>query len=116
MNTLESLGLKLESLEAKRNSLSQELKIVEVEIEAFIGDPINNVFESLEKAKRALYNRLSDYAENACEGRYNYGCDEYIQEFSVDGKKYLATATVEYNRHDKTYYYVDGFQFNIKEL
>ena len=116
MNTLESLGLKLESLEAKRNSLSQELKIVEADIAEFIGDPINNVFESLEWAESVLYNRMEQDASNACEGSYNWGCDEYIQEFSVDGKKYLATATVEYNRHDKTYYYVDGFEFNIKEL
>ena len=106
----------LESLEAKRNSLSQELKIVDTDIEAFICDPINNVFSSLEEAETILYNRLGCSASNDCEGRYNISCDEYTQEFSVDDKKYMVTANLEYNRHYKTYYYVDGFEFNIKEL
>ena len=39
-----------------------------------------------------------------------------INEFIVDEKRYVAILEVEYNRHDKTYYFVDGSDFRVEEL
>lgn len=76
----------------------------------------NNVFESVEKARSVLEDRLYQEASDDCEGSYNFGSNEYRQEFLVDGKGYVAILEVEYNRHDKTYYYVDGTEFRVEEL
>lgn len=72
----------------------------------------NNVFESLEKALGKVEAMLEHRAHEDCEGSHNCGQDEYTQAFMVDGVKYIGTLKVEYNRHDKTYYYVDGTDFS----
>jgi hypothetical protein len=56
------------------------------------------------------------WARDACEGSYCFGDDEYTQDFYVGDDLYRATLTVEYNRHDKTYYYVDGDEFKTEKL
>ncbi len=33
----------------------------------------------------------------------------------VDGREYMATLDVEYNRHDKTYYYIESVRLSIQE-
>ena len=48
-----------------------------------------------------------------CEGAGNCGMDKYTQEFIVGDMHYIATLTVEYNRHDKTYYYIDETDFTV---
>jgi len=78
--------------------------------------PENNIFESIEEAEGKLYNKLRDKAHNDCEGAHNCGAREYIQLFYVNKTLYKAVATVEYNRHDKTYYYVENFDFKIEEV
>lgn len=78
--------------------------------------PEQNVFESVEKAEAALDDRFRDVAHEDCEGAGNCGADEYTQVFMVDGQKYLFTAEVEYNRHDKTYYYVEDFRTKVEKL
>lgn len=83
-------------------------------IDAFDEAPENNVFESVEKASEVLEETLLDKARNACEGSYHYGLESYFREFIVDGVHYIATLTPEYNRHDKTYYYVDDSKFEVK--
>ncbi len=75
----------------------------------------NNIFLTLEDAA-GLEDILLERASEDCEGSHNCGLDEYRQEFMCDGKKYVAILDVEYNRHDKRYYYVDGHGFKIKEL
>jgi len=59
-------------------------------------------------------------AREDCEGAYNWayncGLDEYTQEFIVGSTKYLGTAKFEYNRHDKTYYYIERCTFSHKEI
>lgn len=42
--------------------------------------------------------------------------ETYEQEFIVSGVRYLGTLECEYNRHDKTYYYVEDAKFSYKEL
>jgi hypothetical protein len=85
-------------------------------LELFERDPKNNVFESLAKAEYELEDVLRDRASADCEGSYNCGADEYRQGFFVDGVEYVAIASVEYNRHDKTYYYVEEFDFSIEAV
>lgn len=109
IQTRENILLNLES--AKR-----ELARREAELAAWDQDPKNNVFESLEDAERELYEILSDRASLDCVGSYNCGADEYRQGFFVGDKEYVAIADVEYNRHDKQYYFIDGYTFNIEEV
>lgn len=73
----------------------------------------NNVFATMEEAERKIEMELFDQARNDCEGSHNCGADHYDQEFIVDGVVYVGTLTVEYNRHDKKYYYVDESEFSV---
>lgn len=82
----------------------------------FENDPTQHVYASLDEAEGYLEETLRDRAHADCEGSYNCGDDEYRQGFYVDGVEYVAIASVEYNRHDKTYYYVDGFDLKIEKV
>lgn len=88
---------------------ASRLKTAELEAAIFAIDalPENNVFASLDEAEDALSERLRDEAFSDCEGAGNVGADAYQQEFIVDGVHYIGTLSVEYNRHDKTYYYIE---------
>ena len=78
--------------------------------------PENNVFMTLSDAERTVCGWLEDRASEDCEGSYRCGKPQYTQLFYVDTVLYKAIANVEYNRHDKTYYYVDGFDFKIEKV
>jgi len=73
----------------------------------------NNVFDDLENANYKIEGILEDKASNACEGSHCRGLSKYTQEFIVDGITYIGTLYVEYNRHDKTYYYVDSSEYSF---
>lgn len=75
----------------------------------------NNVYNSVEAAG-ILEDVLLDRAMADCEGSYNCGEEFYTQDFLVDGVAYRAVLECEYNRHDKTYYYVDGHKFKIVKM
>lgn len=76
----------------------------------------HNVFDDLDKAVYKIEARLYALANDDCEGSYNCGQEKYEQEFIVNGVRYLGTLECEYNRHDKTYYYVEHAEFYYKEL
>lgn len=76
----------------------------------------NNVYATLDEAESAAEDILRDMAFADCEGAGNCGLDTYTMHVMVDGKKYLATLTVEYNRHDKTYYYIDESEITLTEV
>jgi len=100
-------------------AVQQSKKVFEaatLALELFDRDPKNNVFESLAKAEYELGDALRDRASADCEGSYNCGAEEYRQGFFVDGVEHVAIASVEYNRHDKTYYYVEEFDFRIEKV
>jgi hypothetical protein len=82
-------------------------------LDQFNAAPENNVFESVEIASDIIEERLRDMAHSDCEGSYNCGLDTYTQEFTVAGVGYVGTLKVEYNRHDKTYYYVEYANFAV---
>ena len=76
----------------------------------------NNVFESKERAEFATEDMCDKRAHEDCEGAGNRGLGTYTQDYMVDGVKYRCTATYEYNRHDKTYYYIDGRDYKHEAL
>lgn len=78
--------------------------------------PENNVFATTKEADGEIEERLTRYANAACKGSYRYGETIYRQDFVVDGVKYLARLEVEYDRHDKTYYYIYGTDFSYAEV
>lgn len=82
----------------------------------FIALPENNIFETIERACDCLEDRLRDEAHEDCEGAGNCGATEYEQEFIVDGTNYLGKLSVSYNRHDKTYYYIDSCNFTFEPV
>jgi hypothetical protein len=102
------------ALEVELNAAKQRVSEIEQAIEAINTAPENNVFESMDKAQSELEQRLRDQAFEDCEGAGNRGQDEYSQEFIVDGVHYIGTLAVEYNRHDKTYYFIDSSEWSVK--
>lgn len=102
------LKLEVEDRQAALDNAVFDLSVAERSIE-------NHVYESLERAESRLCAIFEGKAHEDCEGAGNCGEDEYTQDFIVDGKEYVATMTFDYNRHDKTYYYIDGREFSYKE-
>lgn len=78
------------------------------------GDPVKIVcgevfpeFKTLEEAKDRALDILEERASEDCEGSYNVGNAEYSLNVKIQDKYFKITCKFEYNRHDKTYYYVD---------
>lgn len=77
----------------------------------------NNIYNGdKSKALNMIENYLEAMAESDCEGSYNCGDSEYEQEVIINDTKYLCTLSVEYNRHDKTYYYIEETDFQVVEI
>lgn len=102
----------------KQSVAELRLKITELEkeIEILESDVCNFQFESHDDAEDAISSLLYTKAEDACEGSHNCGADEYAQAYQLigDSKVYSGKITVDYNRHDKTYYYVDGCKYSYE--
>jgi len=96
------------------NKREQDLKILIEELEQA---SCNWVFETHEDAEDCIQNYYEDLASNACEGSYSYGNDEYNQCYTLvtSDVVYIGTLSVEYNRHDKQYYYIDGTDYSYKQ-
>ena len=109
------MNTKRQSLEAAVKQAKEQLSAAEQALEAFDQSPENNRFDTLDAAY-ALEEVLRDRAYEDCQGAYNCGNDYYEQEFYVGDKLYVASANVEYNRHDKTYYFIETFDFQIEEV
>lgn len=103
-----------EELQAKVLLAQGELGLAEKALSEFDSAIEQNVFDTLEDAIEVLTERLLEQACADCEGSYNCGVEEYTQEFVVDGIHYMGTLTCEYNRHDRTYYYVEEHKFTYK--
>lgn len=106
----------LEQLKQQVALLKSAIAFAEGQLSLWLEDPENNQYASLEDATE-LEDILHMKAHQDCEGSYNCGHSEYSQEFMVHDKRYVAKLeNIQYNRHDKTYYFVDGFDFNIYPL
>lgn len=101
-------------LEAAVSTAQTALNLAQQALEAFNDAPENNQFDDIEKAHSAIEDKLYGKAHKACEGSHCCGLPKYTQEFIVNGTRYVGTLTVEYNRHDKTYYYVEESEFTYK--
>lgn len=95
---------------------SKELTQREFELKQAQALPENNVYPSLEDAEYKIEDILLDMAFEDCEGAGECGLEQYRQLFMVGDKTYVGILNVEYNRHDKTYYYIDGSEFRIEEV
>ena len=106
----------LEQLTRHLELLKECVHMKQDQLNLWLADPKNNVYASIEDATE-LEDTLSDEAHQDCEGSYNCGNSEYSREFIVGGKLYIAKLeNIQYNRHDKTYYYIEGYDFNIYPL
>lgn len=83
------------------------------------GDPLDiicgtvggEVYETLEDAICEVNDQHYNEASEACEGSHCMGMDEYETFVYIkgEGKYYNLKTTFSYNRHDKTYYYIDNY-------
>lgn len=106
----------LEQLKQQVVVLVDAIAFAEGQLNRWLADPKNNVYTSIEDATE-LEGTLSAEAHQDCEGSYNCGKSEYSREFIVGDKRYIAKLeNIQYNRHDKTYYYIEGYDFNIYPL
>lgn len=105
-----------EALVAQINEAEVILSRCRGQLEEFDSLAINNRFESLELAENKLYGILEDKAHEDCEGAHNYGDDLYTRQFMVGEDVYEAQLKCEYDRHAKTYYYLDSAQFSVIKL
>lgn len=105
-----------ETLELAVKEATIALNAAEIALYEFNTLAENNVFATLKEAEGKLEDELHERAFQDCQGAHNMGDEQYTQEFIVDGVKYVAIYDVEYNRHDKMYYYIDGHKFSIKKV
>jgi hypothetical protein len=98
--------------------LQNEIAVLEGQIEAFDSAIENNQYADHADAESRITDRYSDIAHEQCEGAGNCGEPQFKQKYQIAGNPNLFEATVdfEYNRHDKTYYYIDGTDYSYVEL
>jgi len=105
-----------QELEASVANAKAALETAEAALQAFNDAPENNRFDNLDEALAQVENDLRSQAYDDCQGAYNCGDDSYSKEFYVGDTLYRGTAEFEYNRHDKTYYYIDECNFTYEEV
>ena len=78
----------------------------------------NNQYEDHGTAEASIEDRFRNIAGEQCEGSNNCGEEKFMQRYQIAGNPNMFEATVsfEYNRHDKTYYYVDGTTYSYAEI
>lgn len=106
----------IEAIQEQIKQAATKLDLLKVIEASILSSAEYNTFETREEADSKISSKLEDMAHNDCEGSYNCGEEEYTQEFIVDGIKYVGILTVEYNRYDKTYYYVDGSYYMSEQV
>ena len=104
-----------ETFQNKIKQLNADLCFTYKALAAFEALAENNVYDNLEDALATVEEALTDEAHEDCEGSYCFGSDEYKQEFMVDNIRYIGTLAVEYNRRDRTYYYVENSTFSYSK-
>jgi len=96
-------------VEMELADLEAAVELKKALLEKMEDDPEFNRFKDGETAEDVLEEKFLERARAACEGSYNLGEDTYTQELYIDDVPYVYTLSVEYNRHDKTYYYIDTY-------
>jgi hypothetical protein len=104
-----------EELQHNVKEAEKALAYAQQQLFAFERSPDNFRYDSVDEATELEWD-LRDQASEDCEGSYNVGADEYRQDCYIDGKLHTAILyAIEYNRHDKRYYFVDGSKFRIED-
>lgn len=105
-------------LAAKISDLKVEVALAEAEMYAFDSALYNNQYSSHDHARTEIENRYEGIADQDCEGAHNCGQSEYKQLYQISDNPntFEATVSFEYNRHDKTYYYIDGQSYGFVML
>lgn len=106
----------IRKLEDQIKGVEVALKQLNEALSTELKKPENNMFEDLDFASAKIEGMLYARASNDCEGSYNCGLDTYEQYFMVGPDTYKGILKVEYSRHDKTYYYIDGTDFKIERI
>lgn len=106
---------KIAKLKFDMHIVQAELALIQEELNRAEGDIQNHIYDSLEEAENFLFSMFENMAHEDCQGTHNCGDEEYTQDFIVGGKEYTAIGSFEYNRHDKTYYYIDSGGYSYKE-
>jgi hypothetical protein len=106
-----------EQLVSELKIASKALTLARQALDAFESSIEAHTYIDIESAVYSVEDFLREAAHKDCEGSYNCGSDKYYQEFRVGDVTYLGTLSVEYNRHDKKYYYVDDseFKYEVKQ-
>lgn len=101
----------------EKQTLENRLDDIKVELTELSQDLCLWNFKTHEEAEDEITEALRDIASNDCEGSYNCGNNFYDQNYTLldSPTVYTGTIEVEYNRHDKTYYYVDSVRYSFKE-
>lgn len=102
----------------KINQFTEDLQKAQAKLELVHSNICFFQFDNHEEAEDTIKEALENKAHNDCEGSYNCGNDEYTQEYQLidSDAVYLGKIEVEYNRHDKTYYYVDEVDYSYIEV
>lgn len=75
-------------------------------------------FDNHDDARCRIEDVLCSAAHDNCEGSNRCGKSEYTQEYQLIDSDvvYEGKIKVEYDRHDKTYYYVDEVDYSFSEV
>lgn len=98
----------LEEIEQAKNELTAK----KAALVKFDSEAENNVFATINEAEGIIEDMLREQATDDCEGRHNCGSPAYSASFIVGDVTYVGTLKVEYNRHDKTFYFVESAKFS----
>ena len=106
------------ALLTEKQTLENRLDNINAELTVLYQDICLWNFKTHEEAKISITEVLEEAANDACEGSYKCGKKEYNQNYTLldSPAVYTGKIKVEYNRHDKTYYYVEEVQYSFKKL
>lgn len=114
--------LKPEILARTEDSLGLPGKVVfrpdsspKTPLEVICGDFSGPIFSSEDNFEAYIEDTHYDFANNCC-GSYKKGMDTYTTTVKVDEDFYEVTTEVEYNRHDKEWYYVEHTSATSKKV
>ena len=97
-------------------NLKSVIAHLELQILNIVELPENNRFPDEDSALSYLEEYFLEVAEEACRGPHNVGKETYVQECFVGDVKYKFRIDIEYNRHDKTYYYIEGYSTDLERV
>ena len=114
----ERLNNKIKFYQADMDYYSTEANKAQSNIDLIKSNLCFFQFDNHEDARCRIQDVLCSEAHDDCEGSYNRGNDVYEQEYQLidSDAVYLGKIEVEYNRHDKTYYFVDGVEYSYSEV